>query len=94
MFPKLQYDERWLADYRHFQEQISEMKDPNLQKELTEVLLALKAQIEYVDQHHEQIFITGRIPSDTGELREVIAKHRKTLEDGIAAYKATSHLHN
>jgi hypothetical protein len=87
MFPKLQHDERWLADYRHFQQQISEMKDVNLQKELTEMLLNLKTQIEYVDQHHEQIFMTGRMPTDTNELRDAISKYRRILEDGITAYK-------
>jgi len=87
MFPKLQHDERWLADYRHFQKEISEITDPNLQKDLTEVLMNLKSQIEFVDQHHEQIFISGRLPADTGEFRTTISKYRQKLEDGLTAYK-------
>lgn len=89
MFPKLQHDERWLADYRHFQKEISEITDPNLQKDLTEVLINLKSQVEFVDQHHEQIFISGRLPTDTSEFRSAIAKYRQKLEEGLAAYKTS-----
>jgi glutaredoxin 2 len=87
MFPKLQHDERWLADFRHYQKEVSEIEDPNLQKDLTEAFLELKAQVEYVDQHHEQIFITGRLPTETGEFRTAISKYRQKLDEGLAAYK-------
>jgi hypothetical protein len=87
MFPKLQHDEKWLVDFRHYQKEISEITDPNLQKDLTDTLMNLRSQVEYVDQHHEQIFMTGKLPTDTSELRINIAKYRQKLDEGLTAYK-------
>jgi len=93
MFPKLQFDERWLADYENFQKAISEISDFNLQRELTDVLTKLKAEVEYIDSSHEQLFMTGKIPTEVTELRSNIATYRKILEEGISAYKTSIRPH-
>jgi len=87
MFPKLQFDERWLADQERYQKEISAITDEDLKIELTEILIKLKTQVEYVDQHHEQIFITGKMPSETDQLRSAIGMYRTTLDEKIADWK-------
>jgi hypothetical protein len=87
MFPKLQFDERWLADQERYQTEISAITNEELKLELTEILVKLQTQVEYIDQHHEQIFVTGKLPGETDQLRSNIGMYRTTLDERIADWK-------
>lgn len=87
MIPKLQYDDRIQNDILQYQDKISAVTDTILQAELVETLLKLKDQIVYLDQYHEQIFVTGRVPSEIPEIRSKVAKYRKDLDQKLAHWK-------
>lgn len=87
MIPKLQANSRFTEDYKTYQQRILAVKDANLQKELTDLLLKLREQVQYVDRSHEQIFITGRVPVDVADHRAGVIRYKKTLDTRLSAYE-------
>ena len=87
MTPKLQSSSRFINDYKDYQRRISLVTDENLKKELTEFLLKLRDQVGFLDRQHEQVFYTGRIPSDVGDIRADIVKYKTVLDQKLKAWE-------
>lgn len=83
MIPKLQNSQRFLNDYKNYQEKILKVTDNDLNKELTALLIKLKETVMYIDRSHEQIFITGRISEDISDLKSNIINIKKTLDQKL-----------
>lgn len=77
-----------MAEYKDFQKRILAVKNENLQKELTKLLIELKNHVGSVDLHHENMLMAGRMPGDVVESRSAIQKCRKTIIDRLAAYES------
>lgn len=87
MLPKLSNSQRFVEDYKNYQKRILEVSDPELQKELTSTLLKLREKIQFVDRSHEQVFITGRIPTDISDLRTEVIKFKQSLDTKLSAWE-------
>lgn len=87
MIPKLQDNPNVLKDFKDLQKRISAVTDPQLQQTLTEMFLKLKGAVRHLDQQHESLFVSYRLPVDAGETRDSLKKIRKTLEDKLKAWE-------
>lgn len=89
MIPKLQTSQRFLDDYRQYQERIKKVTDSKIQTELTKLLVELKEQVTYVDRSHESMFITGRVTSEITDLRSTIITIKKNLDQKLSRWERT-----
>jgi glutaredoxin 2 len=87
MIPKLQQSDRFITDYKNYQQQISEVTDPTLQKELVDALLKLKEHVQFLDRSHEQVFMTGKMPSEVTDLRSDVSRYKQILDRKLADWK-------
>lgn len=87
MIPTLRTNKRILDDYKKYQEDIDAITDPALKKELTTLLLKLKDQVGHIDRNHEQLLISGRIPTEIGDIRTNIISIKKSLDSKIDIWK-------
>jgi hypothetical protein len=92
MIPKLQNSKVFLDDYKNYQNKISKIEDPNLQKELESLLIKLKEQVTYIDRTHDQMFITGRISNEISDFRSEIINIKKVLDKKITAWQSSQTL--
>jgi hypothetical protein len=92
MIPTLQTNKKFLEDYRNYQEKISKIEDSSLQKELADLLLRLKEQVGYIDRNHEQLLISGRIPTEIGDIRTNIISIKKSLDSKISNWERSKYI--
>lgn len=88
MMERIQDSKKFKDDYKRLQERIRAVSDVNLQRNLTETLLELRENIVYLDRHHEQMFISHRLPADVAETRANISRCRKSLEDRLSTWES------
>lgn len=87
MIPKLQNNPNVIKDFKSLQERILKVEDKQLQETLTDLLLKLKGAVRHLDQQHESLFISHRLPTDAGEIRENVKRVRKSIEDKLKAWE-------
>jgi hypothetical protein len=92
MIPTLQTNKKFLEDYRNYQEKISKIEDSSLQKELADLLLRLKEQVGYIDRNHDQLLISGRIPTEIGDIRNNIISIKKSLDSKISNWERSKYI--
>ena len=84
----IQNSPRFIEDYENYQKRISQVTDENLKNQLTDTLVKLKEHIQYIDRSHEQIFFTGKIPTDEiAENRNQVADYKKQLDSRLLAWE-------
>jgi hypothetical protein len=83
MIPTLRTNKKILDDYKRYQEIIDQISDQSLKKDLTHLLERLKIQIGHIDRNHEQLLISGRIPTEIGDIRSNIISIKKSLDSKI-----------
>jgi hypothetical protein len=87
MIPKIQTSAKFKEEYSSYQKKISLVNDKRIQAELLDSLLQLKSQVQFLDRCHDQIFISGKLPSDVADIRSAIAKHRKNIDSKLASWE-------
>lgn len=92
MIPTLKTNKKFLEDYRNYQEKISKIEDSSLQQELADLLLRLKEQVGYIDRNHEQLLISGRIPTEIGDIRTNIISIKKSLDSKISNWERSRYI--
>ena len=83
MIPTLRTDKRILEDYKRYQEAIDQITDQSLKDEMSNLLRKLKEQVGHIDRNHEQLLISGRIPTEVGDIRTNIISIKKSLDSKI-----------
>lgn len=83
MIPTLRTNKAILEDFKKYQTAIDEMSDDNMKAEMTDLLRKLKEQVGHIDRNHEQLLISGRIPTEIGEIRSNIISIKKSLDSKI-----------
>ena len=83
MIPTLRTDKRILEDYKRYQEAIDQITDQSLKDEMSGLLRKLKEQVGHIDRNHEQLLISGRIPTEVGDIRTNIISIKKSLDTKI-----------
>lgn len=83
MISKLQDNPKFIAEYTSYQKRIAAVTDDRLQKEMLQSLLKLREHVQYLDRSHEQVFLTGRLPTEISDLRGDLLKYRKTLDQKL-----------
>ena len=83
MIPTLRTDKRILEDYKRYQEAIDQITDQSLKDEMSGLLRKLKEQVGHIDRNHEQLLISGRIPTEVGDIRTNIISIKKSLDSKI-----------
>lgn len=76
----LSKNERFLKEYSEFKEKISKIQDEKIKSELQNMLSILAKEVKIIDQNHENIILTKKIPDDLNERREIILSLRKKIE--------------
>lgn len=83
MIPTLRTNKKILEDYKTYQNAIDQITDHTLKQELTSLLEKLKIQVGYIDRNHEQLLISGRIPTEISDIRTNIISIKKSLDSKI-----------
>jgi hypothetical protein len=83
MIPTLRTNKKILEDYKMYQDAIDQISDQSLKQELIGLLEKLKIQVGYIDRNHEQLLISGRIPTEIGDIRANIISIKKSLDSKI-----------
>jgi hypothetical protein len=83
MIPTLRTNKKILDDYKRYQEAIDQITDQSLKIELTRLLERLKIQVVHIDRNHEQLLISGRIPTEITDIRSNIMSIKKSLDSKI-----------
>jgi hypothetical protein len=89
MIPKIQNSPQFLQEYTGFQKRIAAVTNEGLQNSLTELLTSLKNEINFLDRHHEALYISNRMPTDVVETRETISNIRKELLNKLTAWESS-----
>lgn len=92
MIPKIASSNRFTEDYKRYQQRILAVKDESLQKELTDLLVKLKEQVQYLDRSHEQILFTKKIPGDVADHREGVIRYKKALDTRLSAWEQSQQI--
>jgi paraquat-inducible protein B len=86
---KIQNSERFKQEYQRFQERISSVTDEDLQRKLIDMLLRIKSQVQALDQQHDHVFLTGKVPNDISETRGELTQTRRELDRMLTSWEAT-----
>jgi hypothetical protein len=89
MIPKIQNSPQFLQEYTGFQQRISAITNEALQNSLTELLTSLKNEINFLDRHHESLYLSNRMPADVVETRETISNIRKEILNKLTAWESS-----
>lgn len=87
MIPKLQDNPNVLNDLKNLQQRITAVTDKQLQETLTDLFLKLKGAVRHLDQQHESLFLSHRLPVDANDTRDNLKKIRKSIEDKLRAWE-------
>ena len=87
MIPKIQNSQRFIDDYKNYQERIIKISEPTAQKELIDLLVQLKEQVSYIDRSHDSMMITGRISSEVSDLRSNLITIKKSLDQKLVHWE-------
>ncbi len=83
MIPTLRTNKTILEDFKKYQTAIDEITDVTLKAEMTDLLIKLKEQVGHIDRNHEQLLISGRIPTEITDIRSNIISIKKSLDSKI-----------
>ena len=83
MIPTLRTNKTILEDFKRYQDAIDQITDTLLKDELEALLRKLKDQVGHIDRNHEQLLISGRIPTEIGDIRSNIVSIKKSLDSKI-----------
>lgn len=92
MIPTLRTNKTILEDLKQYQDSIDQITDEALQAELSGLLRKLKDQVGHIDRNHEQLLVSGRIPTEIGEIRTNIISIKKSLDSKIDIWKRANFL--
>jgi len=92
MLPTLRTDKRILEDFKKYQDSIDRITNEPLKEELSKLLKRLKEQVGHIDRNHEQLIISGRIPTEISEIRSNIASIKKSLDSKIDAWNRSNNV--
>jgi len=87
MIPKIQNSQRFIDDYKNYQERIIKISNQSAQQELTDLLVKLKEQVSYIDRSHDSMMITGRISSEVSDLRSNLITIKKSLDQKLVHWE-------
>ncbi len=87
MIPSLTTNKKFIEDYNRYVKDISEITDQSLRTELTSLLGKLKEQVGYIDKNHQQLLISGRIPTEITDIRANIMSIKKSMDSKIDMWK-------
>jgi len=90
MIPTLRTNKAILDDLKNYQESIDQITDEVLKAELSGLLRSLKEQVGHIDRNHEQLLISGRIPTEIGDIRSTIISIKKSLDSKIDIWKRSN----
>lgn len=83
MIPTLRTNKAILDDFKKYQEAIDKIDDDALKAELSSQLRQLREQVGHIDRNHEQLLISGRIPTEIGDIRTTIISIKKSMDSKI-----------
>ena len=86
---KIQNSERFKQEYQRFQERISSVTDEDLQRKMIDMLLKIKSQVQALDQQHDHVFLTGKVPNDIAETRSELTQIRRELDRMLTSWEST-----
>lgn len=92
MISKLQDNPKFIAEYTSYQKRISAVTDEKLQQDLLQTLIKLRDHVQFLDRSHEQVFLTGRLPTEISELRGDLLKYRKTLDQKLENWERRQYI--
>ena len=87
MLQKIEHSEEFKSDYKRYQTEIGKITDKVLKDNCTDLLRQLKNTVVWIDNMHEQLFVTHQLPSDVSEARQKIISIRKQLDTKIKSYQ-------
>lgn len=87
MLQKIEQSEAFKTDYKNYQSEISKITDKKLQEDCTDLLRQLKNTVVWIDNMHEQLFVTHQMPSDVSEARQKIISIKKQLDTRLKSYQ-------
>lgn len=79
----LSKNQRFLAEYQNFNDQIAKISDEQAKKDCLQLLSQLTRQINELDQKHDQLSMLSKMPSDLGDIRGSILATRKKLSSRL-----------
>jgi hypothetical protein len=86
---KIQNSERFKQEYQKFQERISLVTDSDLQKKMIDMLLTIKSRVQALDQQHDHVFLTGKVPNDITETRNDLTQVRRELDRMLTSWESS-----
>lgn len=87
MIPTLKTNNKIVEDLKRYQDSIDQIEDLNLRTDLNSLLEKLKIEISHIDRNHQQLLITGRIPTEITDIRANIISIKKSLDSKIDMWK-------
>lgn len=87
MIPSLTTNKKFIEDYNRYIKEITEITDQSLKSELNSLLGKLKEQVGYIDKNHQQLLISGRIPTEITDIRANIISIKKSMDSKIDMWK-------
>lgn len=87
MIPSLTTNKKFIEDYNRYIKEITEITDQSLKSELNALLGKLKEQVGYIDKNHQQLLISGRIPTEITDIRANIISIKKSMDSKIDMWK-------
>jgi len=87
MIPSLTTNPKYIQDYNRYVTEINAITDESLRIELLNLLGKLKEQVGYVDKNHQQLLISGRIPTEISDIRANIISIKKSMDSKIDMWK-------
>ena len=79
--------ERFQKEYKEFKENISKIQNPQMKKELEDLLSKLVTEVKNLDNYHSDLIIGSNLPSSAPESKTKILEIRKRLNKRLADWK-------
>lgn len=76
---QLTRNERFLKEYSDFKKKIEKVKNENIKTELLNALSQLLNEVRAVDQAHQDIFLTNKMPAALDDSKDKIRNLRKKI---------------
>jgi len=80
-------NQKFIEDFNRYAKDISDITDQSLRSELNILLGRLKEQVGYIDKNHQQLLVSGRIPTEITDIRANIISIKKSLDSKIDMWK-------
>jgi hypothetical protein len=79
----LENSERFRNDYDRYKAAIEQVTNPSLKTDLEMLLSSLLREVRKIDEDHEAVFSSGRIPTGVVDSRNRITEIRKSLDSRL-----------